>query len=137
MQTRKSPAKSLKAEEGGVDSRTGELATRPVTHRPDAAPASSREPIGSEPDLLPGGFDAPLAIRALEAAGTGVCIADARRPMLPLVWANEAFSERTGMPRAEIAYGSCRMLQWADTDPPELGRRSWPNCATATRPRWF
>ena len=80
------------------------------------APVSSREPLGSEPDPLPGGFDTPLAIRALEAAGTGVCIADARRPMLPLVWANEAFSDRTGLPLDEIAGGSCRMLQWADTD---------------------
>ena len=85
------------------------------------APASSQEPTGSEPDSLPGGFDAPLAVRALEAAGTGVCIADARRPLLPLVWANEAFSERTGLPREEIAGGSCRMLQWADTGSAELG----------------
>ena len=85
------------------------------------APVSSQEPIGSEPDSLPGGFDAPLAVRALEAAGTGVCIADARRPMLPLVWANDAFSARTGLPREEIAGGSCRMLQWADTGSAELG----------------
>ncbi len=85
------------------------------------SPVSSREPIGSEPDPLPGGFDAPLAVRALEAAGTGVCIADARRPMLPMVWANEAFSERTGLPREEIAAGSCRMLQWTDIDPARLG----------------
>ncbi len=85
------------------------------------APVSPQTPIGSQPDSLPGGFDAPLAVRALEAAGTGVCIADARRPMLPLVWANEAFSARTGLPREEIAGGSCRMLQWADTDSAELG----------------
>ncbi|HYI36185.1 MAG TPA: EAL domain-containing protein [Thermoleophilaceae bacterium] len=84
------------------------------------APASSREPIGSEPDPLPGGFDAPLAIRALEAAGTGVCIADARRPLLPLVWANEAFSRRTGVPLNEISGGSCRVLQWSDMDPSDL-----------------
>lgn len=81
------------------------------------APVSSREPLGSEPDPLPGGFDTPLAIRALEAAGTGVCIADARRPMLPLVWANEAFSDRTGVSRQEIAGGSCRVLQWIEIDP--------------------
>ena len=93
------------------------------------APVSSQEPIGSEPDSLPGGFDAPLAVRALEAAGTGVCIADARRPMLPLVWANDAFSARTGLPREEIAGGSCRMLQWADTGSAELG------CAARGRPR--
>ncbi|HEX5908840.1 MAG TPA: EAL domain-containing protein, partial [Thermoleophilaceae bacterium] len=80
-----------------------------------------REPLGSEPDPLPGGFDTSLAVRALQAAGTGVCIADARRPMLPLVWANEAFSDRTGLPLDEIAGGSCRMLQWADTDSAGLG----------------
>jgi len=69
---------------------------------------------------LPDGFDAPLAVRALEATGTGVCIADARRPRFPIVWANEAFTASTGYPRAAIASGGCRVLLWPGIDPGQL-----------------
>ncbi|MGI8845079.1 MAG: EAL domain-containing protein, partial [Thermoleophilaceae bacterium] len=84
-------------------------------------PSPSPSAVAAEdPHGFPDGFDAPLAIKALEATGMGVCIADARRPRFPLVWANEAFAESTGYPRPEIAGGSCRILQWPGVDPSQL-----------------
>ena len=83
------------------------------------APSSPRAPT-PDSDGLPDGFDGPLARRALEASGTGLCIADARRPRFPLVWANDAFTASTGYPGSEIASGSCRILQWPEIDPSKL-----------------
>ncbi len=104
----------------GVGAQGAKLSSPSLTSEPMPAPIPSREPARSEPAPSLGSFDAPLAIRALEAAGTGVCIADARRPRFPLLWANEAFSESTGYDREEIAEGDCRVLQWPDVESSEL-----------------
>ncbi|WP_269167420.1 diguanylate cyclase domain-containing protein [Modestobacter sp. VKM Ac-2977] len=57
-----------------------------------------------------------LMLRAVSVASNGVVIADARRPDLPLVYANAAFLRMTGYPESEVLGRNCRFLQGADTD---------------------
>ncbi|WP_204742121.1 EAL domain-containing protein [Guyparkeria sp. SCN-R1] len=55
--------------------------------------------------------------RSVEASIHGVIIADARKPDLPIVYTNAAFTQITGY-RAEEALGrNCRFLQGEQTDP--------------------
>jgi PAS domain S-box-containing protein len=57
-----------------------------------------------------------LRNRALEAAGNGILISDARLPDMPIIYSNEAFSRITGYAREEVLGKNCRFLQGADTD---------------------
>lgn len=63
-----------------------------------------------------------LRNRALEAAGNGIVIADAKHPDTPLLYANPAFIEITGYPYSEIVGRNCRFLQGEDRDQPGLDR---------------
>ncbi|QNI01665.1 EAL domain-containing protein [Halomonas sp. SH5A2] len=55
--------------------------------------------------------------RSVEASVNGVVIADATQPGLPIVYANQAFTEMTGYEQAEILGRNCRFLQGEETDP--------------------
>ena len=65
------------------------------------------------PVELPSG----LLERALDAATTGIAIADVRHPEQPLVWVNEAFSQLSGYAAEEVLGRNCRFLQGYRTDP--------------------
>ena len=55
--------------------------------------------------------------RALAAASTGITIADARRPDMPLIFANPMFEQMTGYQAATVLGRNCRFLQGHETDP--------------------
>jgi PAS domain S-box-containing protein len=57
-----------------------------------------------------------LLERAVEAAGTGVTIMDARSSEYPLLYANPAFLSMTGWPREEILGENLRVLRGPETD---------------------
>ena len=57
-----------------------------------------------------------LLERAVEAAGTGFTVMDARSSEYPLVYANPAFLAMTGWPREEILGENLRVLRGPDTD---------------------
>ncbi|MCU0514434.1 MAG: PAS domain S-box protein [Anaerolineae bacterium] len=61
-----------------------------------------------------------LRNRALEASPSGISIADARQPDLPLIYINPAFERSTGYTQAEAIGRNCRFLQADDRDQPEL-----------------
>jgi len=58
-----------------------------------------------------------LLHRALAATTSGVTIADMRRPDQPLVYANRAFEQLSGMALEDVLGRNCRFLQGQDTDP--------------------
>ncbi len=53
--------------------------------------------------------------KALEAAQQGITIADATRPTIPIVYANDAFSRITGYSKEEVFGRNCRFLQGPGT----------------------
>ncbi|KTG16026.1 MULTISPECIES: EAL domain-containing protein [unclassified Guyparkeria] len=55
--------------------------------------------------------------RSVEASIHGVVIADARRPGLPIVYTNAAFTRITGYSAEEVLGHNCRFLQGERTDP--------------------
>jgi PAS domain S-box-containing protein len=57
-----------------------------------------------------------LLERAVEAAGTGFTVMDARSSEYPLLYANPAFLSMTGWPREEILGENLRVLRGPDTD---------------------
>lgn len=59
--------------------------------------------------------------RALEAAGNGIIIADARQPDNPIVYCNDAFTRITGYNKNEALGRNCRFLQKDDRDQKALG----------------
>lgn len=63
-----------------------------------------------------------LRNRALEAAGNGFVISDARLPDQPVIYVNSAFSEITGYPPSEILGRNCRFLQGKDRKQPGIAR---------------
>ena len=63
-----------------------------------------------------------LRNRALEAAGNGILISDARLPDMPVIYCNEAFSRITQYSREEVLGKNCRFLQGAETDPHKVGQ---------------
>jgi diguanylate cyclase (GGDEF)-like protein/PAS domain S-box-containing protein len=60
--------------------------------------------------------------RALAATPTGVVIADATRPDLPLIYVNQAFERLSGLRAEEILGHNCRILQGPGTDPAAVAR---------------
>ena len=58
--------------------------------------------------------------RALEAAGNGIIIVDAKLPDNPIIYCNDAFSKITGYSENEVLGRNCRFLQKNDRDQKEL-----------------
>ncbi len=59
--------------------------------------------------------------RALEAAGNGIIIADARQADNPIIYCNDAFTRITGYDLSEAMGRNCRFLQKEDRDQKPLG----------------
>lgn len=57
-----------------------------------------------------------LRNRALEAAGNGILISDARLPDMPIIYCNDAFTRITGYSQEESLGKNCRFLQGEETD---------------------
>ncbi|MFB6152378.1 MAG: bacterio-opsin activator domain-containing protein [Haloarculaceae archaeon] len=57
-----------------------------------------------------------LKDRAMDEAPVGITIADATRRDMPLIYANDAFTELTGYTETESLGRNCRFLQGDDTD---------------------
>lgn len=55
---------------------------------------------------------------AIESSSTGITIADATQPDLPLIYVNKAFTEVTGYSAEESLGRNCRFLQGEDRDQP-------------------
>ncbi len=92
----------------------GRPGAEPVTVDPSrVTTARSRHPLR-----------APLEIRdrALAAATSGVVIADATQPGLPMVYVNPAFERLSGYSASELTGISCNILQGAETDPDTVGK---------------
>jgi PAS domain S-box-containing protein len=66
--------------------------------------------------------DAQIRDRAVLATGLSFTVADARRPDLPLVWVNPAFTASTGYEFDEAVGRNCRFLQGPGTDRAEVAR---------------
>ncbi len=64
----------------------------------------------------PTGAGEALLHRALAATTSGVTIADARRPDMPLVYVNAAFEQLSGLRAEQVLGRNCRFLQGSDTD---------------------
>ncbi len=60
--------------------------------------------------------------RALEAAGNGIVVSDARIPDFPVIYSNKAFTEITGYTQEEIIGRNCRFLQLDDLSQPSVRR---------------
>ena len=58
--------------------------------------------------------------RALESAGNGIIIVDAKLPDNPIIYCNEAFSQITGYTKSEVLGRNCRFLQKNDRNQKEL-----------------
>src|SRR5579871_3276074 len=58
--------------------------------------------------------------RAVAVSVAGVTIADARRPDMPLIFANPAFQRITGYTQEEVLGRNCRFLQGPKTDPDRI-----------------
>jgi diguanylate cyclase (GGDEF)-like protein/PAS domain S-box-containing protein len=58
--------------------------------------------------------------QVIESVTSGVVVANACLPDLPLIYVNSAFERMTGYRRDEILGGNCRFLQGSDTDQPGL-----------------
>ena len=66
------------------------------------------------------GLDSAVIAACVEAAGSAVTVADARRPGMPLVYANPAFEALTGYRADQILGRSCSFLQGTDRRQPVL-----------------
>jgi PAS domain S-box-containing protein len=64
--------------------------------------------------------DIELRNVAIANVTSGVTIADARQPDLPLIYVNQGFQQITGYSAREAVGRSCRFLQGDDRDQPEL-----------------
>ena len=102
--------------------------TRPLQPPPGLNAPSKRAPARAEgdptslPQVDPGGLDR-VTLLAVAAAPPGITIAG-NAPDLPLMYANDAFTEITGYPGTEILGRNCRFLQGAETDPSDIAKLS-------------
>ena len=63
-----------------------------------------------------------LRTRAIEAANNGFIIVDALADDMPIVYANDGFSQMTGFPAEEVIGRNCRFLQGPLTDPEDVAK---------------
>ncbi|MGY2066550.1 diguanylate cyclase domain-containing protein [Blastococcus sp. SYSU DS0619] len=89
--------------------------TRPMTPATITPPPFVDLPAGPVPRVADAELP-ELMLRAVAGASNGIVIADARKPDLPLVYANAAFLRMTGYTEAEVLGRNCRFLQGPDTD---------------------
>ncbi|MEJ5868553.1 diguanylate cyclase [Pseudokineococcus sp. 5B2Z-1] len=82
-----------------------------------AADAGTAGPARSPGEVRTTPAGEALLHRALAATTSGVTIADMRRPDQPLVYANKAFEQLSGIAVEDVLGRNCRFLQGEDTDP--------------------
>ncbi|HYD99120.1 MAG TPA: PAS domain S-box protein [Alphaproteobacteria bacterium] len=70
--------------------------------------------------LIESQADNQRLLAALEVSPVTLCIADALKPDLPLVYVNRAFTSMTGYSAEEAVGRNCRFLQGPHTDPESL-----------------
>ncbi|MGS0684560.1 PAS domain-containing protein [Nakamurella sp. GG22] len=87
-------------------------AAPPRTAAGDDDPVVARDPAGP---VIPPAEMPQVTLRAVATAPPGITIA-ANVPHLPLVYANNAFTELTGYPSGDVLGRNCRFLQGAATD---------------------
>lgn len=85
----------------------------------DDAPQRFR---GDHPADRFSGASGVLFEQAMAQTRMAICLCDARKPDLPIVFANRAFRQLTGYSEAEIIGRNCRFLQGPDTDPEPIRR---------------
>ncbi|MDO8351766.1 MAG: diguanylate cyclase [Gallionella sp.] len=61
-----------------------------------------------------------LLAQAVDQSHDGITIADARKKDFPLIYVNAGFERLSGYPAAELLGKSCRFLQGADTEQPDI-----------------
>ncbi|HEY8095490.1 MAG TPA: PAS domain S-box protein [Methylobacter sp.] len=61
-----------------------------------------------------------LLERAMEASASGISMADANQPDMPLIYVNPAFERITGYSRNEVLGRNCRFLHGKETEQPGL-----------------
>lgn len=66
--------------------------------------------------------EAKVRERAVLATGLSFTVADARKPDMPLIWVNPAFSATSGYSFEEAVGHNCRFLQGPGTDRAEVAR---------------
>lgn len=91
---------------GATPSRARQMTDRPLPHE------------GQDTAALPAQASAMLWLyeRALAAASTGITIADARQPDMPLIFVNPMFEQMTGYAAPDARGRNCRFLQGPDTN---------------------
>ncbi len=65
-------------------------------------------------------FQLLLKDAAIEAATTGIVVADAQQKDIPIIYANKAFYRTTGYTESEVIGRNCRFLQGEDRDQPAI-----------------
>jgi PAS domain S-box-containing protein len=102
--------------------------TRPLPPSPGLTAPAHRAVVRAEggaaalPQVDTGELDR-VTLLAVAAAPPGITIAG-NAPDLPLMYANDAFTEITGYPVPEILGRNCRFLQGAETDPSDIAKLS-------------
>ena len=81
---------------------------------PQHTPAPARSVTATA--SLPESATARLFIQAVEQMSSGLVIADAREPNLPMIYVNRAFLDMTGYEEDEVIGRNCRFLQGDYTD---------------------
>jgi PAS domain S-box-containing protein len=91
-------------------------AVAPPTQTQNASVAGPDEVLAPviAPEELP-----EVTLRAVAAAPPGITIVG-NDPDLPVVYANDAFTEITGYPMGQVLGRNCRFLQGPDTDPRDV-----------------
>ena len=114
----------------------------PQAPLPDHVAADERVDAASVPAAAGGVQQAsveellPVLLRGLDLASSGVTVADASVPGMPLVWVNAGFERLTGYRSEQIVGRNCRFLQGPGTDPHAVARiatalrRQEPACVT-------
>lgn len=63
---------------------------------------------------------AELLLTCIQASYSGITIADAQQPDMPLIFINETFEQMTGYAVSDVIGKNCRFLQGTDRDQPGL-----------------
>ena len=77
---------------------------------------------GMSPDTWFSGATGVLFEQAMAQTRMAVCLADPRKPDMPIVFANRAFSTLTGYDEHEVVGRNCRFLQGPETDQAEVDK---------------
>jgi diguanylate cyclase (GGDEF)-like protein/PAS domain S-box-containing protein len=95
-----------------LENASGAIASRYAPELPDVAAVLERASRSEQ----------PLLNRALDAATSGVTIADLALPDAPIVYANRAFEQLSGFRLDQVLGRNCRFLQGPETDTAAINR---------------